>query len=77
MNIAIAGRPEEVRMDAKEAGNARLFPLAGRTNGPRLQDRWRLFRNTRRSGVGLPIHEAFKHLGDLLQWADSPDQGQV
>jgi hypothetical protein len=31
MNIAIAGRPEEVRMDAKGAGNARLFPLAGRT----------------------------------------------
>jgi flavin-dependent dehydrogenase len=44
-------------------------------NGPRLQDRWRLFRNARRSGIGLPMLEAFRHLGALLQWVESPDKG--
>jgi flavin-dependent dehydrogenase len=44
-------------------------------NGPRLQDRWRLFCNARRSGIGLPMLEACKHLGSLLQWVDSPGKG--
>jgi len=44
-------------------------------NGPRLQDRWRLFCNARRSGVGLPMLEAFKQLGSLLQWVESHDKG--
>jgi hypothetical protein len=26
------------------------------------------------AGIGLPMHEAFKHSGDLLQWVDTPDQ---
>jgi flavin-dependent dehydrogenase len=44
-------------------------------NGPRLQDRWRLFRNARRSGIGLPILDAFRNLGALLQWVESTDRG--
>jgi flavin-dependent dehydrogenase len=44
-------------------------------NGPRLQDRWRLFRNARRSGIGLSIPDAFRNLGALLQWVESTDRG--
>jgi flavin-dependent dehydrogenase len=40
---------------------------------PRLQDRWRLFRNARRSGIGLPMMEAFRQAGPLLHWAEDPD----
>jgi len=42
--------------------------------GPRLQDRWRFFRNARRSGIGLPMIEAFRQLGALSQWVDGPDR---
>jgi flavin-dependent dehydrogenase len=42
--------------------------------GPRLQDRWRLFRNARRSGIGLPMLEAFRQAGALLHWVEGPDQ---
>jgi len=59
----------------KERETLNYFLAQEGKNGPRLQDRWRLFRNARRSGIGLPMHEAFKHLGDLLQWVDTPDQG--
>ncbi|WP_440951221.1 NAD(P)/FAD-dependent oxidoreductase [Methanosphaerula subterraneus] len=45
------------------------------TSGPRLRDRWRFFRNARRSGIGLPMIEAFKRIGTLSRWMDSPDQG--
>jgi flavin-dependent dehydrogenase len=61
----------------KERETLNYFLSQEGQNGPRLQDRWRLFRNARRSGIGLPMHEAFKHLGDLLQWVDTPHQGQV
>jgi len=61
----------------KERETLNYFLSQEGKNGPRLQDRWRLFRNARRSGIGLPMHKAFKHLSDLLQWVDSPDQGQV
>ena len=61
----------------KERETLNYFLSQEGKNGPRLQDRWRLFRNARRSGIGLPMHEAFKHMGDLLQWVDTPDQGQV
>jgi flavin-dependent dehydrogenase len=61
----------------KERDTLNYFLSQEGKNVPRLQDRWRLFRNARRSGIGLPIFEAFKHLGDLLQWVDTPDQGQV
>jgi flavin-dependent dehydrogenase len=44
-------------------------------NGPRFRDRWRFFCNARRSGIGLPMVEAFRHLGALTQWVEGPDQG--
>jgi flavin-dependent dehydrogenase len=43
-------------------------------SGPRLRDRWRFFTNARRSGIGLPLLEAFKRMGSLSQWVESPDQ---
>ncbi|MFA5348287.1 MAG: hypothetical protein WC294_09120 [Methanoregula sp.] len=44
----------------------------GRRYGPRLRDRWRFFRNARRSGIDLPLLEAFKRIGSLSRWVDSP-----
>ncbi len=44
----------------------------GRTGGPRLRDRWRFYRNARRSGIGLPLAEAFRRIGTLSRWVDSP-----
>ncbi len=44
----------------------------GRRNGPRLRDRWRFFRNANRSGIDLPLLEAFKRMGSLSRWVDSP-----
>jgi flavin-dependent dehydrogenase len=41
---------------------------------PRLRDRWRFFCNARRSGIGLPMLEAFKRMGALSQWVENPDQ---
>jgi flavin-dependent dehydrogenase len=43
--------------------------------GPRLRDRWRFYCNARRSGIGLPMVEAFRHLGALTQWVKGPDRG--
>jgi flavin-dependent dehydrogenase len=43
---------------------------------PRLRDRWRFFRSARRSGIGLPMLEAFGQLGSLSQWLDSPREGR-
>jgi flavin-dependent dehydrogenase len=43
-------------------------------SGPRLRDRWRFFCNARRSGIGLPMLEAFRRMGTLSQWVESPDQ---
>ncbi|MDD1695453.1 MAG: hypothetical protein LUQ54_01015, partial [Methanoregula sp.] len=43
-------------------------------SGPRLQDRWRFFCSARRSGIRLPMIEAFKRIGTLSHWAESPDQ---
>ncbi|KQC04749.1 MAG: hypothetical protein APR53_02765 [Methanoculleus sp. SDB] len=42
-------------------------------NGPRLRDRWRFFCNARRSGIKLPVMEAFRRMGSLSQWVESPD----
>lgn len=42
--------------------------------GPRLRDRWRFFKNARRSGIGLPLLEAFRRIGTLSQWVDVPDR---
>ncbi len=46
----------------------------GEKSGPRMRDRWRLFRNARRSGIGLPMVEAFRQAGALLHWEEGPDQ---
>jgi flavin-dependent dehydrogenase len=43
-------------------------------NGPRLQDRWRFFTNARRSGIGLPMLEAFRRMGSLSQWLENSDR---
>ena len=44
----------------------------GRDGGPRLRDRWRFYENARRSGIELPILEAFKRMGSLSRWVDTP-----
>jgi flavin-dependent dehydrogenase len=38
------------------------------TGRPRLRDRWRFYRNARRSDIDLPMLEAFKRMGGLTQW---------
>ncbi len=50
-----------------------LLSREGR-GGPRLRDRWRFFLNARRSGIGLPMLEAFRRIGTLSQWVDVPDR---
>jgi flavin-dependent dehydrogenase len=42
----------------------------GQETGPRLRDRWRFYRNARRSGVRLPMLEAFKRMGSLSRWVE-------
>jgi flavin-dependent dehydrogenase len=42
--------------------------------GPRLRDRWRFYRNASRSGIGLPMIDAFKRIGTLSRWVDGPGQ---
>lgn len=50
------------------------YLLAQGTNGgPRLRDRWRFYQNARRSGIGLPIIEAFRRMGSLSRWVDDPE----
>jgi len=41
---------------------------------PRLRDRWRFYRNARRSGIGLPMLEAFKRMGSLSRWVADPEE---
>jgi flavin-dependent dehydrogenase len=50
-----------------------LLSPAG-TSGPRLRDRWRFFCNARRSGVGLPLSEAFRQMGSLSRWVENPER---
>ena len=47
----------------------------GRAGGPRLRDRWRFFRNARRSGIGLPLVEAFRRIGSTLTMGGKPVTG--
>lgn len=47
---------------------------AGAKTGPRLRDRWRFFRNARRTGVQLPLREAFRRMGCLTRWIEG-EQG--
>jgi flavin-dependent dehydrogenase len=42
--------------------------------GPRLRDRWRFYRNASRSGIELPMPDAFKRIGTLSRWVEGPDQ---
>ncbi len=42
----------------------------GKTTGPRLRDRWRFYRNARRSSVRLPLREAFRRMGSLSRWIE-------
>jgi flavin-dependent dehydrogenase len=46
----------------------------GRQGGPRLRDRWRFYQNARRSGITLPMLEAFGRMGSLSRWVDAPDR---
>ena len=46
----------------------------GSAGGPRLRDRWRFFRNAHRSGIELPMLEAFKRMGSLSRWVEGPGQ---
>ena len=43
----------------------------GRIAGPRLRDRWRFFMNSRRSGIRLPLVEAFRRMGSLSRWVEN------
>ena len=52
-----------------------LLEQKGR-NGPRIRDRWRFYRNARRSGIGLPMLDAFKRIGTLSRWVDTRDLEQ-
>jgi flavin-dependent dehydrogenase len=49
-----------------------LLSPAG-TRGLRLRDRWRFVCNARRSGIGLPMREAFKRMGGLSRWVEKRD----
>ena len=51
------------------------FLLARReTRGPRVRDRWRFYRNARRSGIDLPLLEALKRMGSLSRWVDGTER---
>ena len=47
-----------------------LLEQKGRS-GPRLRDRWRFYRNARRSGIGLPMIDAFRRIGTLSRWVET------
>jgi len=46
--------------------------LEGKETGPRLKDRWRFYLNARRSGIRLPLAEAFRRMGSLSRWVENP-----
>lgn len=51
------------------------FLLAqGKDGGPRMRDRWRFYQNARRSGIRLPMIEAFKRMGSLSRWVEGSDE---
>ena len=49
----------------------------GRVTGPRLRDRWRFYRNARRSGVRLPMLEAIRRMGSLSRWVEGDGHQQL
>ncbi len=52
----------------KERETLEYLLSQGKTTGPRLRDRWRFYLNAHRSGIGLPMREAFQRMGSLTQW---------
>ena len=46
--------------------------MEGKVTGPRLRDRWRFYLNARRSGIRLPLVEAFREMGSLSRWVENP-----
>ena len=54
----------------KERETLEYLLSEGRTKGPRLRDRWRFFCNAQRSGIDLPMLEAFKRMGSLSKWVE-------
>jgi flavin-dependent dehydrogenase len=56
----------------KERETLEYLLSTGRATGPRLRDRWRFFMNARRSGIGLPLIEAFRRMGSLSRWVENP-----
>ncbi len=54
----------------KERETLDYLLTAGQERGPRIRDRWRFYRNARRSGVRLPIQEAFRRIGSLTRWIE-------
>jgi flavin-dependent dehydrogenase len=41
---------------------------------PRIRDRWRFYRNAHRSGIRLPVLEAFRRMGSLSMWVEGGAQ---
>jgi flavin-dependent dehydrogenase len=54
----------------KERETLDYLLATGQQTGPRLRDRWRFYRNARRSGVRLPLQEAFRRMGSLTRWIE-------
>lgn len=57
----------------KERETLDYLIAGGQKAGPRLRDRWRFYQNARRSGVRLPIQEAFRRIGSLTRWIEGED----
>jgi len=59
----------------KERETLDYLLMVGGKGGPRLRDRWRFYLNARRSGIGLPLPEAFRRIGTLSRWVGKPGRG--
>ena len=57
-------------MDKKERETLDYLLAQKGKNGPRLRDRWRFYRSACRSGIGLPMLDAFKRIGTLSRWVE-------
>jgi hypothetical protein len=67
-------RPCPVPLEEKERETLDYLLSRKGKGGPRLRDRWRFFRNARRSGIGLPMLEAFRRIGSLSRWVEGGDR---
>lgn len=59
----------------KERETLEFLLSQGKSGSPRLRDRWRFFQNARRSGIELPMIEAFRRMGSLSRWVEGPKKG--